>query len=69
MINIREFLGLGYYTSNLDEFIAEFNKKHHKLSVSQRLEIEMHAGIRALRDNATDTAHDHSTHSKLWNKF
>lgn len=68
MINIREFLGLGYFTSNLDTFIAEFNQKNHKLSASQRDEIEKYSRIYALRDNPSSVNAPH--HNKtLWNKF
>lgn len=51
MINIKEFLGLGYYTSELDQFLSDFDKSHHKLSASQRQEKEKYARIYQLRDN------------------
>lgn len=65
MINIREFLGLGYYTSGLDEFLNDFNKTHPKLSASQQKELEKYRRIYALRDNATQP----ETQTTLWDKF
>lgn len=50
MINIKELLNLTYYTSKIDEFLAEFDKKYPKLSASQRKEKEKYARIFALRD-------------------
>jgi AICAR transformylase/IMP cyclohydrolase PurH len=38
MFNIKEFLHLDYYESELDKFLADFSKKHPKLSASQREE-------------------------------
>lgn len=51
MINIREFLGLGYYQSGLDIFLHEFDKENPGLSESQRKEIEKYTRIYSLRDN------------------
>lgn len=56
MINIKEFLGLAYYTSDLDKFLAEFDKNHHKMSASQRKEVEKYQRIFASRDQAKSSA-------------
>jgi hypothetical protein len=55
LINIKDFLGLGYYSSNLDEFLADFDRTHHKMSASQRKEIEKYRRVFALRDHALNT--------------
>jgi hypothetical protein len=65
MTTIREFLGLQYYTSPLDDFLAAFDESHRTLSASQRKEIEKYRRIYNLRDHthaATET-------DKLWEKF
>ena len=51
MFNIKEFLGLAYYTSELDQFLSAFDKKNTKLSASQRQEKEKYERIYQLRDN------------------
>jgi hypothetical protein len=51
MFNIKEFLGLTYYTSELDQFLKKYDEAHPKLSASQCQEIEKYAHIYALRDN------------------
>jgi len=65
MINIREFLGLSYYSSNLDKFLTEFKKMNPKVSISQRKEIEKYTRIYALRDHATPS----ETKKTFWEKF
>jgi hypothetical protein len=65
MINIKEFLGLDYYTSPLDEFLANFDKSHPKLSASQRKELEKYKRIYALRDRPQEVKVD----KPLWDKF
>jgi hypothetical protein len=65
MINIREFLGLSYYTSPLDEFLSEFDRNHRKMSTSQRKEIEKYTRINTLRDNASQSEHKDT----FWDKF
>jgi len=68
MINIREFLGLGYYTSQLDKFINEFRQKNQKFSASQRKESEKYSRIYALRDKTIFISpFIHNQH--LWDKF
>jgi len=51
MINIKAMLGLSYYTSELDEFLNEYDKTHLKLSASQQEEIEKYATVFLLRDH------------------
>lgn len=51
MINVRKFLGLEYFTSELDQFLIDFDKSHPKLSASQRQEKEKYMRINRLRDN------------------
>lgn len=65
MINIKEFLGLLYYTSPLDNFLALFDKEHPRLSASQRKEIEKNARIAKLRDDPKYVEHKDS----FWEKF
>lgn len=66
MLNIKDFLGLSYYTSHLDEFLAYFNTTHTKLSASQRKEIDKYRRIYHLRDKAQQP----STPKKdLWEQF
>lgn len=65
MINIREFLGLNYYTSELDDFLAELAKSYPKLSPSQRKEIEKYKRIYALRDQPSPVEQTDT----LWDKF
>ena len=51
MINIKDFLGLTYYTSELDQFLKYIDRQNPKLSESQRKEKEKYACIFQLRDN------------------
>lgn len=45
MFNIRKFLNLTYYTSDLDKFLSDYANKHPKLSASQREELEKYQPI------------------------
>lgn len=65
MINIRKFLGLDYFTSEIDQFIIDFDKSHPKLSASQRLEKEKFKRIYQLRDNP----HAIEQHDDFWHNF
>lgn len=65
MINIKEFLGLLYYTSPLDSFLALFDQEHPRLSASQRKEKEKHARIVKLRDDPHYVEHKDT----FWDKF
>lgn len=62
---IKEFLGLAFYTSKLDQFLEELNKKYHKHSDSQAAESKKYQRISTLRDRATSDA----TQPSLWDKF
>jgi hypothetical protein len=66
VINIREWLGLGYYTSELDSFLAEFDKTHQELSVSQAAEKNKYARVFALRDKPS---HPPQAKEDLWENF
>jgi hypothetical protein len=66
MINIKKFLGLDYYTSPLDLFLALFRSKHPRASASQQAEIEKYNRIFQLRDGATLPE---KRPEKLWDKF
>jgi hypothetical protein len=50
MFIIKDLFNKNYYTSKIDEFLAEFDKNHPRLSRSQRLEKEKYAKIFAKRD-------------------
>lgn len=63
--DIRHFLGLSYYQSELDQFLAEFDKSHPKLSTAQRLEKEKYDRIYAMRDKPAPT----QPTPTLWEKF
>lgn len=65
MINIREFLGLSYYSSELDNFLSEFDKKHQKMSASQCKEKQKYARVYALRDNPNQP----ESKETIWDKF
>lgn len=49
-MGFREFLGLDYYTSKLDEFLAKFDRSNPKPSASQRKEMEKYRRIIDLRE-------------------
>lgn len=66
MLNIKDFLGLSYYTSHLDEFLAYFNTSNTKLSPSQRKEIEKYRRIYNLRDKPQQAS---SSKQDLWEQF
>lgn len=65
MFNLREFLGLGYYTSEIDEFLAHFDKTHPGQSASQKAEIGKYRRIYNLRDRG-DSAQSEKT---FWEGF
>mgnify|MGYP001243177458 CR=1 FL=1 len=65
MINIKELLGLTYYTSELDQFLSDFDKKHPKLSSSQRKEKDKYDRIYRLRDKPIQDGLEHT----FWDKF
>ena len=50
MINLKALLGLEYYTSELDDFLQQYNKNHPRLSASQQAEYNKYQLINQLRD-------------------
>lgn len=64
--NIREFLGLGYYESEIDKFLAEFDKTHPKPSSSQAAEIKKYNRIYQLRDQTSPAV---SSNEPFWDQF
>ncbi len=50
MFNIRAFFGLSYYTSELDQFLHNFDAEHPEPSASQRAASATYQKIYALRD-------------------
>jgi hypothetical protein len=65
MINIKSLLGLDYYTSGLDNFLAEFDKTHPKLSKSQLAEKQKYARIYKLRSDPNY----HEKKEDFWDKY
>lgn len=65
MINIKSFLNLNYYTSELDQFLAQYDKSHPKLSASQQKEIEKHNRIFEKRD----TTLQKQPKKAIWDNF
>ena len=63
-MNIKEFLGLDYYVSEIDKFLIDFDNSHHKLSLSQQKEIKKHKNIfKRKSSDATDAT------KTVWKKF
>jgi hypothetical protein len=54
IMNLKAFLNLTFYTSELDQFLKKFDITHPNLSLSQNLEKAKHERIYALRDYATN---------------
>lgn len=68
MINkIKQWLGLTYYTSKLDEFLKNFDETHPKLSFSQRQEVNKYQHVYCLRDQVQEKPK--VTKKALWNHF
>ncbi len=66
MINsIIKLLGLTFYTSELDDFLHNFDERHPQLSASQRNEQAKYSRINALRDKVMTE----STDSGFWGAF
>lgn len=63
--HLKEFLNLGYYVSKLDQFLAEYDRAHPKLSPSQQAEKEKYDRIFKLRDDAKAVP----SKTVLWDKF
>jgi len=64
MLDIKAFLGLTYYTSELDRFLNNFDTAH-RLSASQRQEQQKYARIFHLRDKAQHA----DTKETFWENF
>ena len=64
-MNIKEWLGLQYYISELDQFLTHLNRTQTKLSVSQQQEIEKYTRIFTLRDNPST----HESRDSIWDNF
>lgn len=62
---IREFLGLTFFTSHIDQFLAQLNQKYRKLSASQKTEADKYQRIFQMRD--TNVADTHK--QPMWDKF
>lgn len=67
MFNIKAFLGLAYFESELDQFLHDFDRQHPGLSASQRREKQKYERIYKLRDNAN--ASTSQPKSSLWEEF
>jgi hypothetical protein len=65
-MNIKDLLNLNYYTSELDEFLMNYDKTHAKCaSASQKYEKDKHRRIKRLRDNAEQDSDSNS----FWQYF
>lgn len=62
---LKNLFNLTYYTSELDDFLANFDKNHPKLSTSQRKEIEKYTRIFNLRDKPNQT----ELTQEFWDNF
>lgn len=65
MLTIKQIFNLTYYTSELDEFLSEFDQFHGNLSESQQKEQNKYARIYELRDNP----HAPVKKTSFWEKF
>lgn len=65
MLNLKEFFGLTYYISALDQFLIHFDRENPKLSDSQRKEKEKYTRIYQLRDNPNQPIFK----EKFWDNF
>ncbi|OGT38426.1 MAG: hypothetical protein A3F12_02885 [Gammaproteobacteria bacterium RIFCSPHIGHO2_12_FULL_38_14] len=63
--SLKTWLGLDFYTSEIDHFLTNFDQKHSKLSESQILEINKYTRIYQLRDHTTQKEQTQS----FWDKF
>lgn len=64
--NLKEFLGLSYYTSPADQFLIDYDHAHPRLSASQRFEAEKYARISEMRDRPS---HSQQEKTSIWDKF
>jgi hypothetical protein len=66
MINIKKFLNLEFYTSQIDQFLAKYSREHNIPSESQLKEKQKYARIFKLRDQAEP---DTDKKNQIWDKF
>ena len=57
---IKTFLGLDFYTSELDDFLMDFDKRHPQLSRSQRMELDKYKRVYERRDKPEEPSADKS---------
>lgn len=62
---VRKLLGLDFYVSHTDQFLANFDNSHPGHSHSQHKEIEKSGRIAKLRDHAETPVQQ----NKFWDKF
>ena len=65
MFNLRSFLGLDYYTSELDQFLKQYDKSHPSLTPAQKFEKDKYRRVYQLRDKADQLPQETS----FWDKF
>lgn len=53
LARIKSWLGLDFYTSPLDLFLAKLNAPHRHLSKSEQCEIDKHRQLATTRDQPT----------------
>lgn len=63
---IRNFLNLNFYTSELDDFLYDFNKHQGQLTKSQQQEANKYEMIYHKRDHVVKTTEKSTT---LWDNF
>lgn len=66
MFNLRAFLGLTFYTSELDQFLKNYDKNHPKLTAAQTAEKTKYERIYRLRDKALNVT---KRATSLWERF
>lgn len=69
MINLRDFLGLSYYTSPLDLFLNNLRARRVTLSRSQQQEITKYQQVYTLRDSKRTLSHEKTQSISIWDQF
>lgn len=68
MINLKKWLGLDMYVSELDRFLKKYNQSVSAPSRSQQQEIDKHKSIQQKRDQEmTNSTHHHSIINDILN--
>lgn len=62
---IKTWLGLDYYTSPLDYFLGQLNRRDRRLSQSEQQEVDKHRALFTARDQPTAAPKK----STLWDAF